>query len=88
VVFASTAQLKPAVAWFVRLALGPSEYLVRVTVAPYVTLIERAVYLVVTVALLAAAVNTVAATQADQSLLASEQEPSAAMPDQGSSSSM
>lgn len=64
VVFATTSQLKVGVAWIARQFLGPQEALWQLAITPYLVLLERAVYLVVTVAMLAAAVHTVVAAQA------------------------
>jgi hypothetical protein len=70
VVFASTSQLKSVVAWLARLVMGPTDDYLQLAVMPYEALVERAVYLVVTVALLAAAVNTVVVAQTAEQLRA------------------
>ena len=63
ILFATTNQVRVGIAWIARLSMGPTDPWQQVALLPYVTLAERVAYLVVTVALLAAAVNRVVLSQ-------------------------
>ncbi|RRD03624.1 hypothetical protein EII34_13640 [Arachnia propionica] len=57
--FVGLNQLQPAVARAVHLLMGPRDVLLAASVEPYLVLVVRTVYFVVTIAVLAAAVNCV-----------------------------
>lgn len=57
--FSFLVVIKLAVAWLGRLLLGPQPPLLRAGIEPYVALLERGAYLILAVALIAAAVNRV-----------------------------
>lgn len=57
--FVAVQQLGTLVVWLLRLAIGPQEMLLSLSIAPYYALAARLVYLVAMVPLLAAAVNRI-----------------------------
>lgn len=76
-VFVAAGQLQVAMAWLERWLVGPQDGLRRVGTLPFLELGQQAVYFVVSMALLAAAVNRVVQAQAHQEPrpLAAGQEP-------------
>lgn len=61
--------LKLAVAWAAHWVIGPQEALWQAALDPYVSLVERGAYLIVTVALVAAAVNRIVNAEREESAL-------------------
>lgn len=62
-IFVLTSQVKVVIAWIARLIVGPIDAQLRLGITPFVTLAERAVFFVLTMGLIAAAVNRIVVAQ-------------------------